>query len=58
VTIRNLNPGQRHERWDQPPVPHKHPHPAPTVHEYEPPHTHAPGCGDGCAANGNQTTHA
>jgi len=33
VVIKNLNPGVRHERWDQPPLPHQHPHPVPNTPE-------------------------
>lgn len=32
VCIRNLSPGI-HERWAEPPVPHKHPHPTPNTPE-------------------------
>jgi len=32
VSIRNLSPGI-HERWTEPPVPHKHPHPCPNTPE-------------------------
>ena len=33
MTIRDLAPGVRHERWSEAPTPHAHPHEAPNTVE-------------------------
>jgi hypothetical protein len=33
VTIRDLAPGVRHERWSEAPTPHEHPHEPPNIPE-------------------------